>query len=318
MNRCAKHLLMEMSTWTAKLYSTIATMGKILERIGEGKTLVSDGAWGTFLHLKGLKADECPESWNLSRPEDIREIAQSYVDAGADLILTNSFGGSPHKLEGYGLQDQVYELNKAAAEISKKAAGDRALVLGSIGPTGIMVMMGEVPPQKIFKGFMEQARGLADGGVDGIVVETMTDPEEARLAIEAIKKVCGLDVACTFTFSKTQTGEYRTMMGTGVEEFLEMALSAGVDIIGANCGNGTAGMIEIVREIRALNPDIPILVHANAGLPHYQDGKTVFPESPGEMAPQMKDLVAAGANIVGGCCGTTPEHITQIVSVLSR
>jgi len=292
-------------------------MGILLDKIAEGRTLVSDGAWGTFLHQKGLKADECPESWNLSRPEDVLEIARSYVDAGADLILTNSFGASPHKLEGYGLQDQVYELNKSAAEISKKAAGDRALVLGSIGPTGIMVMMGEVPPQEIFKGFMEQARGLVDGGVDAIVVETMTDPEEARLAIEAIKKVRDLDVACTFTFSKTQTGEYRTMMGTGVPEFLEMAISAGADIIGANCGNGTAGMIEIVREIRALNTDIPILVHANAGLPQYLDGKTVFPESAAEMAPQMKDLVAAGANMVGGCCGTTPEHISQIVAQFS-
>ena len=293
-------------------------MGILLNKIAEGKTLVSDGAWGTFLHEKGLKADECPESWNLSRPGDVLEIAQSYVDAGADLILTNSFGGSVHKLEGYGLQDKVYELNKAAAEISKKAAGDRAVVFGSMGPTGIMVMMGEVPPQEIFKGFMEQARGLVDGGVDGIVVETMTDPEEARLAIEAIRKVTDLEIACTFTFSKTQTGEYRTMMGTGVEDFLDMALSAGVDIVGANCGNGTAGMIEIAGEIRKLNPEVPILMHANAGLPQYQDGKTVFPELPGEMAPQMKDLVAAGANIVGGCCGTTPEHITQIVSELSK
>jgi 5-methyltetrahydrofolate--homocysteine methyltransferase len=232
-------------------------MGIILKKLAEGKTLVSDGAWGTFLHQKGLKADECPESWNLSRPSDVLAIAQSYVEAGADLILTNSFGGSPHKLEGYGLRDQAYALNKAAAEISKQAAGDRALVMGSMGPTGIMVMMGEVPPQEILAGFQEQARGLVDGGVDGLVVETMTDPEEARLAIEAIKKVSDLDVGCTFTFSKTQTGEYRTMMGTGVEEFLDMALSAGVDIIGANCGNGIAGMIEVVREIRALNTDIP-------------------------------------------------------------
>ncbi len=293
-------------------------MGALLNKIAEGRTLVSDGAWGTFLHQKGLKADECPESWNLSRPEEVLEIARSYVEAGADIILTNSFGGSPRKLQGYGLQDQAYELNKAAAEISRKAAGDRVLVLGSIGPTGIMVMMGEVPPQEIFRGFMEQARGLADGGVDGIVVETMTDPEEARLAIEAVKKVCDLDVACTFTFSKNQDGAYRTMMGTGIGDYLEMALSAGADVIGANCGNGTAGMIEIVREIRKLNRDIPVLVHANAGLPRYQDGTTVFPESPGEMAPQMKDLVAAGANLVGGCCGTTPEHIRQIVAELGR
>jgi len=292
-------------------------MGIVLERLAEGKTLVSDGAWGTFLHQKGLKADECPESWNLSRPDDVLAIAQSYVEAGADLVLTNSFGGSPHKLEGYGLRDQAYALNKAAAEISKQAAGDRALVMGSMGPTGIMVMMGEVPPEEILAGFQEQASGLVDGGVDGLVVETMADPEEARLAIKAIKKVSDLDVACTFTFSKTQAGEYRTMMGTGVEEFLEMAVLAGADIIGANCGNGTAGMIEIVREIRTLNQDIPVLVHANAGLPRYQDGQTVFPESPGEMAPQMKDLVAAGANMVGGCCGTTPEHIRQIVAELS-
>ncbi|MCD4710009.1 MAG: homocysteine S-methyltransferase family protein [Bacteroidales bacterium] len=293
-------------------------MKKVLEKIAEGRVLVSDGAWGTFLHQKGLKADECPESWNLQRPGDVLEIASSYVEAGADIILTNSFGASPLKLKGYGLEEQTRELNRSAAEISKKAAGDRALVMGSMGPTGKMVMMGEVSPQEVFKGFMEQAMGLADGGADGIVIETMTDPEEARLAIEAVRKVTGLDVACTFTFSKNQDGVYRTMMGTDVGAYLEMVKSAGADIIGANCGNGTAGMIEIVREIRAIDPALPVLVHANAGLPQYVDGKTLFPELPGEMASQIKELVAAGANIVGGCCGTTPEHIRQIVKVLSN
>ena len=292
-------------------------MGKVLDKIAGGKVLVSDGAWGTFLHQKGLKADECPESWNLQRPDDVLEIASSYVEAGADIILTNSFGASPLKLEGYGLEAQTIELNRSAAELSKKAAGDRALVMGSMGPTGKMVMMGEVSPQEVFKGFMEQAKGLADGGVDGIVIETMTDPEEAKLAIEAVKKASSLDVGCTFTFSRNQDGVYRTMMGTDVEAYLEMALSAGADIIGANCGNGTAGMIEIVKVIRALDPDIPVLVHANAGLPIYQDGKTVFPESANEMSLQMEELVKAGANIVGGCCGTTPEHIRQIVQILS-
>ena len=292
-------------------------MGKVLDKIAGGRVLVSDGAWGTFLHQKGLKADECPESWNLQRPDDVLEIASSYVEAGADIILTNSFGASPLKLEGYGLEAQTIELNRSAAELSKKAAGDRALVMGSMGPTGKMVMMGEVSPQEVFNGFMEQAKGLADGGVDGIVIETMTDPEEAKLAIEAVKKASSLDVGCTFTFSKNQDGVYRTMMGTDVEAYLEMALSAGADIIGANCGNGTAGMIEIVKVIRALDPDIPVLVHANAGLPIYQDGKTVFPESANEMSSQMEELVKAGANIVGGCCGTTPEHIRQIVQILS-
>jgi len=293
-------------------------MGKVLDKLAGGKVLVSDGAWGTFLHQKGLKADECPESWNLQRPNDVLEIATSYVEAGADIVLTNSFGASPLKLEGYGLQAQTHELNRSAAELSKKAAGKRALVLGSMGPTGKMVMMGEVSPQEVFKGFMEQAKGLADGGVDGIVIETMTDPEEARLAIEAVKKATTLDVGCTFTFSKNQDGVYRTMMGSDVEAYLEMALSAGADIIGANCGNGTAGMIEIVKVIRAINPSVPVLVHANAGLPIYQDGKTVFPESAGEMASQIVELVNAGANIVGGCCGTTPEHIRQIVQVVSN
>lgn len=291
-------------------------MGKILDKIADGGVLVSDGAIGTFLHQKGLKPDECPESWNLNRREDVKQIAQSYVEAGSDIVLTNSFGASPLKLEGYGLQEQAYELNRAAAEIAKMAAGDEVLVMGSMGPTGKMVMMGEVNPQEVYKGFMEQARGLADGGADGIVIETMTDPEEARLAIEAAREVTGIDIACTFTFSKNQDGAYRTMMGTDVGAYLEMALSTGAGIIGANCGNGTAGMIEIVREIRALDPDIPVLVHANAGLPEYKDGKTVFPESAGEMASQIKELVEAGANIVGGCCGTTPEHIRQIVQVV--
>jgi 5-methyltetrahydrofolate--homocysteine methyltransferase len=293
-------------------------MGKVLDKIAEGRVLVSDGAWGTFLHAKGLKSDECPESWNLNRPDDVFEIAKSYVDAGADIILTNSFGASPLKLAGYDLQDQVYELNRAAAEISRKAAGDNVLVLGSLGPCGKMVMMGEVPPQEVFKGYMEQVRGLAEGGVDGIVIETMTDPEEAGIAIEAVKKVSDLDVACTFTFTRNQDGAYRTMMGTDVAAYLEMAKSSGADIIGANCGNGTAGMIEIVREIRAIDAEIPVLVHANAGLPVYQDGKTLFPESAEEMASQMEELVAAGANIVGGCCGTTPEHIRQIVQLINH
>ena len=293
-------------------------MGRILNKIAKGKVLVSDGAWGTFLHQKGLKADECPESWNLKRPGDVWEIANSYVEAGADIILTNSFGASPIKLEGYGLKAEAFELNRSAAELSKQAAGDRALVLGSIGPTGKMVIMGEVSPPEVYEGFMEQAKGLAAGGADGIVIETMTDPEEARLAIEAARKVTELDIACTFTFTKNQDGAYRTIMGTDVESYLEMATSAGADIIGANCGNGTAGMIEIVREIRKLDPEIPVLVHANAGLPVYQDGKTVFPESAQEMASQIGDLVAAGANIVGGCCGTTPEHIRHIVRILNK
>jgi len=291
-------------------------MGKILEKLKGGGVLVSDGAWGTFLHQKGLTSEECPESWNLRRPDDVYDIAKSYVDAGADIILTNSFGGSPSKLEPYGLRDQVIEINKAAASISRKAAGNSAMVLGSIGPTGKMVFMGEISEEELLKGFEEQATGLREGGVDGFVVETMTDPQEAILAVKAAKNVSDLDVVCTFTFEKTQSNEYRTIMGPTVAEAVESAISAYADIIGANCGNGTEGMIEIVKEIRENHGDIPVLVHANAGLPVYKDGLTIFPETPEEMSSRMNALVEAGANIVGGCCGTTPEHIRMISKIV--
>jgi 5-methyltetrahydrofolate--homocysteine methyltransferase len=293
-------------------------MGQLIERLKEKRVLVSDGAWGTFLYQKGLGVNECPELWNVSHPGEVLEIAKSYVDAGADIILTNSFGGSPYKLKGFGLEERTYELNRAAAGVSRKAAGDRAMVLGSIGPTGKMIMMGEVTPEEMLEGFETQARGLADGGVDAFVVETMSDLQEALLAVEAIRGVSRLEVACTFTFTRTQSGEYRTIMGTGIEEYLTGMKEAGVDIVGANCGNGTAGMIEIVKEIRKLDPDIPVLVHANAGLPEYVDGKTVFPESPGEMASQVSDLLEAGADIIGGCCGTTPDHVRLIAGILKK
>ncbi|MEN8157292.1 MAG: homocysteine S-methyltransferase family protein [Bacteroidota bacterium] len=291
-------------------------MGSVIEKIREKKVLVSDGAWGTFLFQKGLKVQECPESWNLTRPDDVYDIALSYVEAGADTILTNSFGGSPYKLEPYGLKEQLYEINRAAGEISRRAAGDKVLVLGSIGPTGKMVFMGEVPEDEILAGFEEQARGLSDGGVDALLVETMSDIQEAATAVRAAKRISGKEVISTFTFEKTQQGDYRTMMGTSVPEAVASALEAGADVIGANCGNGTAGMVEIVKEIREMNKTVPVLVHANAGLPVYKDGETVFPETPEEMAGQVRELVDAGANIIGGCCGTTPEHIRQMAQIV--
>ncbi len=291
-------------------------MGKILEKLQLKKHLVSDGAWGTLLHEKGLGSSECPESWNLKNPVAVYEVAKSYVDAGADLILTNSFGGSPHKLEPYGLSEKVVEINRAAAEISRRAAGSDVLVLGSMGPTGKMIMMGEVTEEEVMEGFSLQARGLVEGGVDGLLVETMADLQEASLAVQAARQATDLEVACTFTFERNADGAYRTMMGTGVTEAVESALQHGAEIIGANCGNGTAGMIDIVREIRQRFPDVPVLIHANAGLPEYRDGKTVFPESPMKMATQMKELAGNGANIIGGCCGTTPAHISEIIRAI--
>jgi 5-methyltetrahydrofolate--homocysteine methyltransferase len=290
----------------------------ISERLKEKGTLVSDGAWGTFIHQKGLRSDECPESWNLTRPGDIYDVALNYVQAGADMILTNSFGGSPFKLEPYGLKEKTYEVNKAAAEISRRAAGADVLVLGSVGPTGKILMMGEVTEQELFEGFAEQTRGLVDGGADAILIETMSDPDEARIAIRAAKSVTDKEILCTFTFTLTPANEYRTMMGTTPAEAVEMLMQEGADVLGANCGNGTTGMIEIVKQIREVNSRIPVLVHANAGTPVLRDGISVFPETPEEMSSQIGELIAAGANIVGGCCGTTPEHITRIIQVVRK
>lgn len=286
-------------------------MGKIIDQIKAGKTLVSDGAWGTFLQQKGLQPGECPELWNISKPGEVFEIAKSYVDAGADMIETNSFGGSRFKLEKYGLSGKTFEINKAAAEISRKAAGGR-FVLGSVGPTGKILMMGDVTEEELYDAFKEQCLALEAGGVDAIMIETMTDLDEARIAIRAAKENTGCEVFCTMTFEKTVQGEYRSMMGVSPTDMVETLGKAGADLLGANCGNGIENMIGIVEEIRKADPRVPILIHANAGMPHYHDGQTIFPETPVEMASRVNQLISVGANIIGGCCGTTPEHICKV------
>ena len=284
-------------------------MRSLLTALKNNNVLISDGAWGTFLHQRGLQPGECPELWNITHRNDVFAIAKSYIDAGADMILTNSFGGSPSKLEHYGLQDRAAELNKAAAVISREAAGADHFVLGSIGPTGVILMMGQVSEEVLFDGFCLQADALKKGGVDVICVETMSALDEACLAIRAARESTGLEVICTFTFEKTIIGEYRTMMGVSPAEMVQAVKEAGAAIIGTNCGNGFDQMIDIVQEIRSIDPVTPILVHANAGKPIFQDGKTVFPETPERMAAKVHALIQSGANIIGGCCGTTPQHI---------
>lgn len=293
-------------------------MASLVERIKEKNVLVSDGAWGTFLHQSGLQPGECPELWNVTNPDAVLNIAQSYIDAGADMVLTNTFGGSPIKLKHYGFEERAYELNKVGAEISRKAAGSDKLVLGSIGPTGVILMMGEVTEKTLYEGFKIQAKALADGGVDAIIIETMSAIDEASLAIKAAKEVCDLEIISTFTFEKTVDGKYKTMMGVTPTQMLIAIKEAGASIVGANCGNGFENMIEIVKELRGVDKEIPILIHANAGKPVLEDGKTVFPETPEIMVSRVNDLIVCGANVIGGCCGTTPEHISAISKEINK
>lgn len=293
-------------------------MISIIEKIKNNKVLLSDGAWGTSLQKMGLEVGSCPEKWNFDHPEKVKQVAREFIEAGSQLVKTNSFGGSRFKLEGYGLAGQAYEINKQAAALSREVAGDDIYVLASIGPSGKMILTGEVTPDELYEAFKEQAMALEEGGADVILVETMTDLEEAKLAVKAAKENTNCVVAATMTFSKDFEGDYKTMMGISISDMVPVLKEAGASLIGSNCGNGIKEMIDLVKTIRSMDDQVPVVIHANAGMPEYQDGETVFPETPDEMAGSIKDIVDAGANIIGGCCGTTPEHIRKMKEVLKN
>jgi 5-methyltetrahydrofolate--homocysteine methyltransferase len=286
-------------------------MGILMERLATRKILVSDGAWGTMLQAQGLQSGDCCEEWNISHPEAVRSIAAAYARAGADLVLTNTFGGSRAKLSKAGHGDQVTLYNEAGARLSREGAPD-CIVAASVGPTGeFLEPVGELTAEQMESIFSEQIAAILEGGVKVLCIETMSAGEEAVCAIEAARKLDpALEIIVTMTFNGSAKG-FRTMMGVSPEKAARILTEAGADIIGANCGNGVEQMITIAREMRAAS-NRPILIHANAGLPELKEGKTVFKQTPEEMAHRVKELVEAGAGIIGGCCGTTPAHIAAI------
>ncbi len=274
-----------------------------------GRITISDGAWGTELDKLGCPPGFCRETWNVEKPELVERVAAAYVAAGAQIILTNTFGGSRFVLRRHECADRTGALNQAGAEISKRAAGSKAKVFGSVGPSSLMIMTGEVTEDELYAGFKEQAEALAEGGADALVVETMSELVEATAAVRAAKTTGLMVVACmTYDSGPDQTC---TMMGVTPEQAATAYTDAGADVLGCNCGIGIDNYIKVAAKYRAVT-DKPIWVKANAGMPEMKDGQAVYTMEPDEFATKVKDLVAAGAGIVGGCCGTSPEFIAAM------
>lgn len=292
-------------------------MSGISDILLAGKPILADGAIGTMLHVRRFPAGECPESWCITHPAVVKEITTAYLDAGAILIGTNSLGGTHFKLRHFGLDDQVVAFNTAAVRLAREAAEGRGFVTATVGPTGCIVEDegGEVTEEELYTAFRQQMVAQATAGADAFCIETMSSLIEATAAIRAAKENTALPVFCTFTFARG-TGGFRTMMGVDPGRAAREAVAAGTQVVGANCGNGITEMIDIARLMHAAVPVTPILIQPNAGMPILREGKAVFTETPEEMARHVPDLIAAGAGILGGCCGTTPGHIAAMAQVI--
>ena len=290
-------------------------MSNLLEHIAASQVLISDGATGTYLQEHGLEAGGCPEHFTAEHPNVVRAMGAEYFAAGSDMVETNSFGGSRYMLKKYGHEDRVEEYNRLAAEQARAAAPEGKFVLGSIGPTGeFLEPAGTASEQELYDAFCEQVRGLAAGGVDAFCIETMSDLGEATLAIRAAKDTTDLPVIVTMTFDLGKRG-YFTMMGVTPADAAQQLDEAGADVVGSNCGIAIEQMIEIIGAMRGAT-NKPILTHVNAGIPQIVKGQIVYPDTPEHMASLMPQLVAAGANVVGGCCGTGPDHIRAFAEAL--
>lgn len=287
-------------------------------RIEADETLCGDGAWGTQLMAYGPRPGDSFEALNLTRPEVLAEIAGAYVEAGADLITTNTFGGSPLNLDGHDLADRTEEINRAAVSAIDSVVEGRALISGSVGPTGkILTPYGDTEPEVIAEGFDRQIGALIEAGADLICVETMMDLEEARLAVDAARRhSTSVPVVATMTFNPTPRGFFTTM-GTTVEQACRVLIEAGADLVGSNCGNGIDAMVELAREFAA-HASVPIAIQSNAGMPEDRGGNLYYPEGPEDLAARVDELMDLGVAIIGGCCGTGPDHIKAIRAAIDR
>ena len=280
------------------------------------RPLCCDGAMGTQLLARGLGSGECGMLWNVNRPADVGGIHLAYRNAGCDLITTNSFGGSRFALELHGLANRVTELNRAAAQVARAAAGDHGWVLGDVGPFGdFLEPVGDTTADELRAAFQAQMAALIEGGADAILVETMSDPAEAVVGIEAAKACAtAVPVIATYAFQKTAPGEFRTMMGTTAAEAVRRAVGAGAEIVGTNCGTGLSldDYVELARQLVAAAGNATVIVQPNAGSPRTENGRTIYDATPEEMAATATRLLAAGVRIIGGCCGTTPNHLAAM------
>lgn len=289
-------------------------MSNVLAEWVAAGPVVTDGAWGTQLQMRGLDAGECPDAWNLTHPDKVEEVARAYVEAGSRIILTNTFRSTRVALEGYGLQEKVKELNREGVRISRAAAGGEARVVASIGPSGKMLMTGEVSEDALAAAFAEQAAELAAAGADALVVETMADIEEARLAVRAARAT-GLPVIASFVYDSGKNKD-RTMMGNTIEQVAAAMEEEGASAVGANCGLGPEGFLPICRRLRAATK-LPVWLKPNAGAPVIVDGQVQYRVHPDEFARHVRALVDEGANFVGGCCGSTPEFLRAAAGLIS-
>ncbi|HEY5909842.1 MAG TPA: homocysteine S-methyltransferase family protein [Verrucomicrobiae bacterium] len=290
-------------------------MSSILEQLLANRPVITDGAWGTQLQARGLGLGDFPDAWNLSHPDRVYEVARAYLEAGSEVILTNTFGANRLRLGDHEAANRLAEINIRGVEISREAAAGRARVFASMGPSGKLMLSGEASAEDLMSAFVEQAQALAKGKADALVIETMADLEEAKLAVKAARDT-GLPVVACMVFDSGKEKD-RTMMGNTPEQAAKELAEAGADVIGANCGQGIAGFVSICRRLRSAT-DRPIWIKANAGLPTIVDGRARYQTTPEEFAVYIPELVAAGASFIGGCCGTAPTYIAAVRRTLRQ